>query len=539
MLLSAMITSSRRAVNNLSSPQTAGEIPLKVPGQWPNFGSTSDSGSDESEDIQDQSEGELPSAPDIALISELLESIERSPLGQEARILLMQHYAVCGWHDAAKEEAHRILKISPTAKEAQIYLENRSKVKLRGSDEARNRKGGARPSKNGIKSKKNRGEATDFRQQSAQAPTWRPTVFPITSKAASLQELEDGYVALLENAKVCLKETKVLRDLKAPNCESSISDLEALVKGRVSSVVRLEPPEGVKVVAEAIVADSRDGGQNGLNAAVKDLEDLARWCRKSDSPEGSGKGKSRWTGNDDEDTIREALVKRVKALKALLPENLQPVAGSAMMHAEHEVLHRKYINDETMTFDAVSDIPRAKFWTSEDGYAWDMEELARAITSGKGVMRNPLSKQMFTRSDIRAIIQHPLGKGLQALQVEQRKLKHGVRSETIEELDRLAKVLLVDMSEDGKPSHVAVETFVSWLGTLPSGEQKAIDDLKVPATDSHTGIPFDMTIGEAVKDVEGNRVCSHKAGDLLAQAVKYLKRGEWSGSRYMVSGDFS
>lgn len=58
------------------------------------------------------------------------------------------------------------------------------------------------------------------------------------------------------------------------------------------------------------------------------------------------------------------------------------------MHAEHEILHRKYINDETMSFDAISEIPRANFWTSEDGYAWDMEELAAAITSGKGVERN-------------------------------------------------------------------------------------------------------------------------------------------------------
>ena len=248
-----------------------------------------------------------------------------------------------------------------------------------------------------------------------------------------------------------------------------------------------------------------------------------------DIAETSDKGKSKSTGNDDQDRVREALVKRVKALKALLPKDLQPIAGFAMMHAEHEILHRNYINDETMAFDAVSDIPRANFWTSEDGYAWDMEELARAITSGKGVMRNPLSKQMFTRADIRAIIQHPLGKGLQALRVEQSKLKRGVRPQTIDEIDRLAKVLLVDMSEDGKPSHLAVEVFVSYLETLPRGEQEAIDNLKVPATDSHTGMAFDATIGEAVKDVEGNRMCSHKAGDLLAQAVKYLN-GETHGT---------
>lgn len=107
--------------------------------------------------------------------------------------------------------------------------------------------------------------------------------------------------------------------------------------------------------------------------------------------------------------------------------------------------------------------------------------------------------------------------------MEQSKLKRGVRSQTIDELDRLAKVLLVDVSEDGKPSHVSIDALVSYLETLPSEEEEAIDDLKVPATDSHTGIAFDTTIGGAVKDVEGNRICSHKAGDLLVQAVKFLK----------------
>ena len=65
-------------------------------------------------------------------------------------------------------------------------------------------------------------------------------------------------------------------------------------------------------------------------------------------------------------------------------------------------------------------------------------------------MRNPLRKQMSTRADIRANVRHPLGKRLQALQVEQSKLKRGVRPQTIEKLDRLAKALQGDDSEDDK-----------------------------------------------------------------------------------------
>ena len=81
-----------------------------------------------------------------------------------------------------------------------------------------------------------------------------------------------------------------------------------------------------------------------------------------------------------------------------------------MMHAGRGFLYRTYVDDETMTFDAESDIPRANFWSSEDGYAWDMEELASAIRTGTGFMKNPLSRRIPPRADINGIIQHPLGK---------------------------------------------------------------------------------------------------------------------------------
>ncbi|KAM0794146.1 hypothetical protein BDR22DRAFT_815672 [Usnea florida] len=194
------------------------------------------------------------------------------------------------------------------------------------------------------------------------------------------------------------------------------------------------------------------------------------------------------------------------------------------MHAEHEILCKKYTNDETMYGDAVVDIPRERFWASEDGYAWDMDELAQAITSGGGVMRNPLSKELFTPTDVRAIMRHPEGKRLQALRVNQSQLKKGVRPTTVEKMAKLAKVLDEDTTEDQLPSRRSVEEFLSYVATLPGDEQKAIDELKVPAKDSHTGISFDIAIGDAVRDAQGNRVCFHKTGDLLRQAAGYLRK---------------
>ena len=112
--------------------------------------------------------------------------------------------------------------------------------------------------------------------------------------------------------------------------------------------------------------------------------------------------------------------------------------------------------------------------------------------------------------------------------MQQRKLKRGVWPQTISELSTLGKALLEDNCKDGRPNQIAVEAFIAYLKTLPSSEQKAIDDLKMPATDSHRGVPFDTSIGEAVvlTGVKGNRICSHKVGDFLTKAGRYLKRSK-------------
>lgn len=65
---------------------------------------------------------------------------------------------------------------------------------------------------------------------------------------------------------------------------------------------------------------------------------------------------------------------------------------------------------------------------------------------------------------------------------------------------------------------------MAYLATLPMSEQNAVDKLRVPATDSHTGQKFDTSIGDAVRDAQGNRVCFHKTGDLIRQAVLHLRK---------------
>jgi hypothetical protein len=62
------------------------------------------------------------------------------------------------------------------------------------------------------------------------------------------------------------------------------------------------------------------------------------------------------------------------------------------------------------------------------------------------------------------------------------------------------------------------------MEAVPELEQKAIQGLKCPARDSHTSQTYDWSIGEAVRDAEGNLVCFHKTGDFIKQAAAHLRK---------------
>lgn len=66
------------------------------------------------------------------------------------------------------------------------------------------------------------------------------------------------------------------------------------------------------------------------------------------------------------------------------------------------------------------------------------------------------------------------------------------------------------------------------ISAVPELEQKCIDGLKCPTKDKHTGQAYDLTIGEAVRDAKGNRVCFHNAGDFIKQAAAYLRQNRGS-----------
>ncbi|KAH7330472.1 hypothetical protein BKA65DRAFT_59293 [Rhexocercosporidium sp. MPI-PUGE-AT-0058] len=437
----------------------------------------------------------------MELVGILLDNIESSPPAIASRLLLMHHYKQSGWHDAAVGVAHDVLRLEPSNSEARQF------VKSLTPDQS------AKPQRDTTDGVHGR----DTERPRHAVPLMRPPT-TTTERNALERKLVEGFERLQARAKLILRETKQVRDLQqeagmtASHSDNHLQDLKALVDGRVSAVVSVRAPLSARAVARMMEADL----DRALDVVVADLADFVRWKRSSNEAPTS-----------DNDSIRDGLTRRIRAIVAALPdtpEDLQQHPATALMHVEHEELERKYINDETMYGDAVTDIPRTNFLVTEDGYAWDMDELSAALTSNKGVMRNPLSRQMFSANDIRSIVRHPLGQGLGALQMEQSRLSQGVRPSTIDKLETLSGVLLADDSEDQMASRQVIEEFLAYQATLPRSEQQALDELRVPARDSHTGQSFDCTIGEAVRDAQANKVCLHKTGDLIGQAAQYLRK---------------
>ncbi|KAF1808252.1 hypothetical protein P152DRAFT_444189 [Eremomyces bilateralis CBS 781.70] len=322
------------------------------------------------------------------------------------------------------------------------------------------------------------------------------------------KRLEKGYRSLRLDAEILSVElsSPFIRDA-SDNQAKALSVLDSISSGKVSSAVSVSQPVSVREAARGVLANF----EQATELILEDFEEVVQWMTNQ-------------IGKLDTEKIRQRLAKRRTHLEAALPESMQKNIATAFQLTERDHLQRKYENTETIYGDKIEDIPPANFFVSEDNYAFDMEELAQGIAIQDGVMRNLLSRQMFSQSDIQTILAHPLGERLKPLEEAQQRLKKGVRTATIARIEELGKIMLADHSMDGGKSQEGVEEFLAFVATLPSAEQDTVRQLKVPAADNHTGQPFDYSIAESIDDARAGTTCYHKVGDFLSQAADFLRQ---------------
>jgi hypothetical protein len=440
-----------------------------------------------------------PSADDFTLLNELWQMIEGDPTSIYPRQLLIQQLMFYGWTDAAVDAAEELLKLSPGDKEAQDIVRNNKK-------ETRSKSAGTRTKK----PKKKVLVPNSEEERQALEEEFAEELLALQQEAPDLAQDMHGLAELAKKEGMAVPN----QDERARLAMIQNGELKGLVSAANNS---------------ARVTAGKMKGETDYHKLVEiAAEDLVETFERL----------KRVTGTSDNDALRELLAKRVKILVSSISGEQQPFPGLALMHVEHEKLGKKYVNSESMFGDDVKDIARDEFWVSGDNYAWAMDELAQAIKANGGIMRNPLSKEMFSPEDIKMILMHPTGASLGVLQLEQSQMSKGVRLATIEHLEVLAATVLIDDADDQYESRKAIgklnglhwifsrmiDLFLAYVATLPKLEQDAIDKLRVQARDSHTGQEFDCTIGDAVRDGRANKICMHKMGDLLKQAAAFLRR---------------
>lgn len=394
--------------------------------------------------------------PDMALIAELLEDMSRNPPAIAARKLLVEHYISVGWLEAATDNAKELKTLAPRDHDVAQFLHVLQKKPDPPAPEQRSASVSSGPTPNAREWDPKSGRyknaaSTKHAKKTSEAPIVEANGDLDTAR----QDLTKGYIALRVKAKNVLADMLNLQNLQRKagiSPSKNIAKVQAIVEGGgVSQAATLKPPGSARSVARTI----RDGPDEATRLAITDLEDTMKWIRE---PHGKPSGA-------DDDAVRDVLVKRTDAVQSTLPDNLKIYCELALMHIEHEYFKRNYANTETMLGDEIKDIPRTNFYVTEDNFAWDMDELVQAITANNGVLRNPLSREMFTPKDVKGILLHPLGKPLAALGVEQHEMSKGIRVDTIEHMERLSGILLTDQTADTLPSRKAVDEFLAYVAT--------------------------------------------------------------------------
>lgn len=394
--------------------------------------------------------------PDMVLIGELMEEMTRRPPAIGARKLLVEHYISIGWLEAATDNAKELRSLTPGDPDVARFLQTlEKKPELPIPEKRVLLSASATSSGKAVERLVWDPKSGRYKKTTASKVVDKKPEVSIVNIGddlnAARQDLVTGYEALRAKAGFVLADLKHLQLLQkkagvAPS--RNTTKIQRIVDGQVNTTTQLCSP---RTTARAM----RDNPTNAANIAAANMEEVVRYHKKllQASPDTST------------DKIRDSLVKRKAALVTALPEELKIHCETALMHIEHEQLDRNYANTETMYGDEVRDIPRSNFYVTEDNYAWDMDELVAAIRAGSGVLRNPLSKQMFTPNDVKGIYMHPLAKSLTALAVEQKEMSKGVRPETITRMEKLSSTLLEDQSADAMPSRHAVDEFLAYIAT--------------------------------------------------------------------------
>lgn len=295
--------------------------------------------------------------------------------------------------------------------------------------------------------------------QRSQAPT------------AMEREFTASHAELQQRARVLLAEMRVVGGLgpvanaereEEERVEAAMEDLGALLSGRLSSVVCKRPPRPARAVArEVVVAAFEEFDRpKALDVLVRDLGEVAEWATSQvvprevlpspstrqveDEPPSAQEqprppntaNSSHSNASDSQNVVRQALATRQALVSASLPARIAPLSFDALTHFTHENGLAHYTNTHTFRGRVpIEGIPRERFFVTADGWAWDVRELAAELMhrgeGADGVLRNPVTGAAFERDDVRRLVAHPFGRGLNVAGLDEEERRESEREEGV------------------------------------------------------------------------------------------------------------
>ncbi|HET6347402.1 MAG TPA: hypothetical protein VFH51_20900, partial [Myxococcota bacterium] len=189
-----------------------------------------------------------------------------------------------------------------------------------------------------------------------------------------------------------------------------------------------------------------------------------------------------------------------------------------------------YHNDTTMLGDELQDLPASLLFTTEDGYAFDVDELVDLIEE-KGVMRNPWTGKDLSEADIGSLVLHPSGAGVRvsALVGENDAMKARLSAATGAMLQDLATVLLSEPTTGAMASSTgAVAGFSEYVKGLPRSEQVALAGARFQLRDTH-GNAFAISVLGAIAGLQSQAGCSRATGRYLQTMAEQILEGTRQG----------
>lgn len=168
-------------------------------------------------------------------------------------------------------------------------------------------------------------------------------------------------------------------------------------------------------------------------------------------------------------------------------------------------------NQQTLLLDPIDSVPPERYFETNDGYGFDIDELVQFMMSVRTYRHPYKGDALLSDADLIALHAHPLV-DVATLERAMNPVPPRLKAATLQSVADLTRVLASDFNEaQANPAAAAaVQAFCQFIATLPTDERKALD------AQYARGIGF----AQMLQELAEGRVCLHWTAYAFYQALE-------------------